>query len=76
LKNHTLTDINLEGSEKEINDFLQTITWRPHSLQNMSVVVVGYPFSWFHLRKKRLYADILDALEIFRLNFRSSLQQV
>ena len=73
-KSYLLTDSNLEGSENEINDFftannLESVI----PFRNMSGVVVGFLFLGSISGKKGFNADILDALEIFRIKLQNLL---
>lgn len=73
-KSYLLTDINLEGSEKEINEFFTNNNLEASiPFRNMSDVVVGFLFLGSISGKKGFNADILDALEIFRIKLQNLL---
>lgn len=73
-KSYLLTDINLEGSEKEINDFFTNNNLEAAiPFRNMSEVVVGFLFLGSISGKRGFNADILDALEIFRIKLQNLL---
>jgi len=73
-KSYLLTDINLEGSENEINDFFTNNSLEAAiPFRNMSDVVVGFLFLGSISGKKGFNADILDTLEIFRIKLQNLL---
>lgn len=73
-KSYLLTDINLEGSENEINDFFTSNNLEAAiPFRNMSDVVVGFLFLGSISGKKGFNADILDVLEVFRIKLQNLL---
>lgn len=73
-KSYLLTDINLEGSEKEINDFFTNNNLEAAiPFRNMSDVVVGLLLLGSISGRKGFNADILNALEIFRIKLQNLL---
>jgi len=73
-KSYLLTDINLEGSEKEINDFFTNNNLEAViPFRNMSDVVVGLLFLGSISGRKGFNADILNTLEIFRIKLQNLL---
>lgn len=73
-KSYLLTDINLAGSEKEINEFFTNNNLEAAiSFRNMSDVAIGFLFLGSITGKKGFNADIIDALEIFRIKLQNLL---
>lgn len=73
-KSYLLTDINLAGSENEINEFFTNNNLEAAiSFRNMSDAVIGFLFLGSITGRRGFNADIMDALEIFRIKLQNLL---
>ncbi len=73
-KSYLLTDTNLKGAEKEIDEFFSKNNLEAAiPFRNMSDTVIGFLFLGSISGKKGFNSDILEALEIFRIELQNIL---
>ncbi len=73
-KSYLLTDINLAGAEQDINEFFTRNNLEGAiPFRNLSDVVVGFLFLGSRAGKKGFNADMISALEIFRIKLQNLL---
>lgn len=73
-KSYLLTDIHLAGAEQDINEFFTRNNLEGAiPFRNLSDVVVGFLFLGSRAGKKGFNADMISALEIFRIKLQNLL---